>query len=56
MNAGEVSLGQLDQFVLILADDGFAAWTRYVCLHVVALPFLWTCYFAALAAAFICFL
>src|SRR5271166_5788858 len=47
MNAGKVSLGQFDQLILILADDGFAARTRNVCLHVAAFPF---------AAAFICFL
>ena len=47
MDAGKVSLGQLDQLVLVLADDGFAARTRNVCLHVAAFPF---------AAAFICFL
>jgi len=39
MNAGEVRLRQLDQFVFVFTDDGFAARTRYVCLHVVALPF-----------------
>src|SRR5438270_10917887 len=47
MDAGKVGLGQFDQLVLVLADDGFAARTRYVCLHVAAFPF---------AAAFICFL
>ena len=47
MDAGKVSLGQLDQLVLVLSDDGFAARTRNVCLHVAAFP---------LAAAFICFL
>ena len=47
MDAGKVSLGQLDQLVLVLSDDGFAARTRNVCLHVAAFPF---------AAAFICFL
>jgi hypothetical protein len=34
-----VSLSQFDQLILIFADDGFSARTRYVCLHVVALPF-----------------
>src|ERR1700741_2937565 len=56
MSAGKVRLGQFDQFVFVLADDGFATRTRNVCLHVAALPFLVTFYFAALAAAFICFL
>lgn len=49
MNAGKVGLGQLDQLVLVLADDGFAARTVQVCLHVAAVPF-------ASWAAFICFL
>ena len=39
MNAGKVSLGQFDQLILVLADDGFAARTRNVCLHVAAFPF-----------------
>src|ERR1700728_3016584 len=56
MNAGEMSLGQLDQFVLILADDGFSARTRDVCLHDGAFPSGDRSYFAALAAAFMCFL
>ncbi len=47
MNAGKVSLGQLDQLVFVLADEGFAARTRQMCLHVAAFPF---------AAAFIFFL
>lgn len=38
MNAGKVGLSQLDQLVLVLTDDGFAARTRYVCLHVAAFP------------------
>lgn len=47
MNVGKVFLGQLDQLVLVLADDGFAARTRYVRFHVAAFP---------LTEAFICFL
>ena len=47
VGAGKVRLSQFDQLILVLADDGFAARTRYVCLHVAAFPF---------AAAFICFL
>ncbi len=47
MNAGEVSLGQFDQLILVLARDGFPARTRNVSFHVAAFPF---------AAAFICFL
>lgn len=47
MNAGKVSLGQFDQLVFVLADEGFAARARQMCLHVAAFPF---------AAAFICFL
>jgi hypothetical protein len=39
MNAGKVRLGQFDQLIFVLAGDGFAAGARYVCLHVVALPF-----------------
>jgi len=34
-----VRLGQFDQLIFVLADDGFAARTRQVRLHVVALPF-----------------
>lgn len=49
MNAGKVGLSQLDQLVLVLAGDGFAARTRQVCLHVGAFP-------SALAAAFLCLL
>ena len=54
MNAGKVRLGEFDQLVFVLADDGFAARTRYVCLHVAAFPFGYC--LDALAAAFICFL
>src|SRR5271170_6986715 len=54
MNAGKVRLGQLDELILVLADDGLAARTRYVCLHVAAFPFGYC--LDALAAAFICFL
>jgi hypothetical protein len=39
MDAGEVSLSQFDQLILVLADNGLAARTREVCLHVAALPF-----------------
>jgi hypothetical protein len=39
MNAGKVRLGQFDQLIFVLAGDGFAAWTRNVCLQIVALPF-----------------
>lgn len=47
--SGKVGLSQLDQLVLVLAGDGFAARTRQVCLHVGAFP-------SALAAAFLCLL
>ena len=39
MSAGKVGLGQFDQLILVLANDRFAARTRYMCLHVAALPF-----------------
>jgi hypothetical protein len=38
MNAGKVGLGQFNQLIFILADDGFAARTRNVCLHTAAFP------------------
>ena len=47
MNFREVSLGQFDQLILVLALDRLAARTRNVGFHVAAFPF---------AAAFICFL
>lgn len=63
VNAGQVSLSQFDQLILVLADDGFPARTRNVCLHVAAFPFAFPEAFSdALpdafpdAAAFICFL
>jgi len=49
VNAGKVCLGELDQFVFIFPDDGLAARTVQVCLHVAAFPL-------AFLAAFICFL